>query len=590
MTENAPQIGQIEGAVGNIMASKAIEEASNLSVNAASPKKKKLKKHCRKAAQLIQQNKFIEAQKEALAALDIDETSPLANHVAAIALDRMDKFELALQFYNRAIKYEPNNAELYRNTGLLCWRMNKLDAAETFFRLESQIAPDCWQPKNNLGNVLRDKGELDSSIELLRTALYQHPEQSELWSAIGSTAIFQLQTEEAIQFHTEAVRLAPSSGRAHHNLGFTHLTDGNCNEAVAHFDNALKYHDEGSFSQIATLNARSNALLAIGDLEKGWKEYEIRQHKHAPDFLDFLIPLPHWKDEDLKGKKLLLVGEQGLGDEVLFSSMLNDVLELIGNDGTLGVAIEPRLIPLFERSFPKIDFYGHKTGTVEGIKKRVILNQEDIKHFDFWAPLGAPLKHIRTDLSQFAQPIEGFLKPDPERVAYWKAELEKLPSGPKTGLVWKSAVMDIKRGRNFAGFDAWRPILQTPGITWINLQYGDAANDLKFAKEKLGVNIHTLEGIDLKQDLDDITALCQALDLVVGPMNATTNLAAAAGAPFWLLWPQNAWTKLGTDQMPWYPNTKMYCPKALNNWTPAINSLAHDLEAEVQNLNKEKAA
>ena len=588
MTDNVPQISQIDGAVGNIMASKAIEEASNLSVNAASPKKKKLKKHCRKAAQLIQQNKFIEAQKEALAALDIDETSPLANHVAAIALDRMDKFELALQFYNRAIKYEPDNAELYRNTGLLCWRMNKFDAAEKLFRLESQIAPDSWQPKNNLGNVLRDKGELDSSTELLRSAIYQHPEQSELWSAIGSTAIFQLQTEEAIQFHTEAVRLNPSSGRAHHNLGFTHLTDGDCAEAVKHFDNALKFHAEDSFAQIASLNARSNALLATGDLDKGWKEYEIRTHKHAPDFVNFIIPLPHWQNEELAGKKLLLVGEQGLGDEVLFSSMLNDVQNIIGTEGKLGVATEARLIPLFERSFPKIEFFAHKTGTLEGIKSRVVVDQENIKDYDFWAPLGAPLKLIRNDISKFAQPDEGFLMPDPDRVAYWKAALAKLPAGRKAGLVWKSAVMDIKRGRSFAGFDMWRPILETPDITWINLQYGDADDELRRAKDKFGINIHTLDGIDLKQDLDDITALCQALDLVVGPMNATTNLAAAAGTPFWLLWPKNAWTNLGTGQMPWYPNTRTYSPKTLKNWTPAINALASDLKTASNG--KEKAA
>lgn len=582
MTQIAQQIGPTEGAVGNIMASQAISDATNLSVNASSPKIKKLRRHSRKAAQFLNQNKYTEAQAEAIAALDIDQNNALANHIAAIALDRQDRYELALQFYNRAIQADPGNAEIYRNVGLLVWRMNKLDAAEKFFRLEGQIAPNDWQPKNNLGNVLRDKGQLDDSIELLRSALYQHPEIAELWTAIGSTAIYQLQTQEALQFHEEAIRLDPKSARGHHNLGFTHLTDGELNKAIEHLTTALEFHTDGSFDQIASLNARSNALLASGNLKEGWKEYDIRLHRHAPDYVDFLMPLPAWQNEDVKGKKLLLVGEQGLGDEILFASVLNDAIDLVGPEGTLGVSVEPRLYDLFKRSFPNIEIFTHKTGKIGEVKKRAIVEQDAIESYDYWAPLGAPLKHLRNDISNFEQPRDGFLKPDQERVAHWKAELEKLPQGRKAGILWKSGVMDIRRGRNFAGFDAWKPVLQVPGITWINLQYGEAEDDLKRARDNFGVEIHTLPAIDLKQDLDDIAALSQALDLIVGPMNATTNLAAASGTPFWLLWPRTAWTQLGTGKMPWYPNTHTYSPKELKNWTPAIQSLAADLKADTE--------
>ncbi len=582
MSEIAKNSGSPEGAVGDIMSSKAISDASSLSINAASPKIKKLRKHCRKSAQLLGQEQYAEAAKEALAALDINEKDSLANHVAAIAMDRLDRFDVALQLYNRAIQAEPQNAEIYRNVGLMAWRMNKLDVAEQFFRLEGQVAPDSWQPKNNLGNVLRDKSQLDDSIELLRAALYQHPEIPELWTAIGSTAIYQLQTDEAIQFHSEAVRLDPNNAKAHHNLGFTHLTDKDPAQAIIHFDDALKLHKPNSFDAVASLNARSNALLAVGRLEEGWKEYEVRHNKHAPDFTQFLMSMPLWENQDIKGKRLLLVGEQGLGDEVLFSSVLNDVIELLGPDGQLGVAVERRLVPLFKRSFPRAEIMSHKTGKPDGIQKRAVVEQEQADTYDYWAPLGGPLKHLRNDIAAFKQPSDGFLVPDPERVAHWKRELEKLPPGRKAGILWKSGVMDVKRGRSFAGFESWKPILKTPNITWIKLQYGDADADVEMAKNKFGIDIHTLPGIDLKQDLDDISALSKALDLVVGPMNATTNLAGAVGTPFWLLWPQTVWTQLGTKQMPWYPNTRTYSPEQLKNWGPAISQLAKDLAEDVK--------
>ncbi|MFC7291572.1 tetratricopeptide repeat protein [Hirschia litorea] len=580
MNEIAQNITAPEGSVGDTMSSKAISDATNLSINAASPKIKKLRKHCRKSAQLLEQEQYAEAAKEALAALDINEKDSLANHVAAIAMDRLDRFDVALQLYNRAIQAEPQNAEIYRNVGLMAWRMGKLDVAEQFFRLEGQIAPDSWQPKNNLGNVLRDKSQLDDSIELLRAALYQHPEVPELWTAIGSTAIYQLQTDEAIQFHSEAVRLDPNNAKAHHNLGFTHLTDKDPAQAIIHFEDALKLHKPNTFDAVASLNARSNALLSVGRLEEGWKEYEIRHNHFAPDFTQFLMPMPLWESQDIKGKKLILVGEQGLGDEVLFSSVLNDMLKMIGPEGQLGVAVERRLVPLFKRSFPQIEVFSHRTGKSDGIQRRVVVENEEIKKYDLWAPLGAPLKHLRNDISDFKQPNDGFLVPDPDRVAHWKGELEKLPAGRKSGILWKSGVMDVKRGRSFAAFEAWKPILTTPDITWINLQYGDADADIKLAKDKFRIDIHTLSGIDLKQDLDDITALSKALDLVVGPMNATTNLAGAVGTPFWLLWPKTVWTQLGTGQMPWYPNTRTYSPDQLKNWAPAIARLASDLAQE----------
>jgi hypothetical protein len=167
-------------------------------------------------------------------------------------------------------------------------------------------------------------------------------------------------------------------------------------------------------------------------------------------------------------------------------------------------------------------------------------------------------------------------------VAHWKAELDKLPSGPKAGILWKSGVMNLRRSHHFSQFEMWKPILNTEGLVWINLQYGDASNEISLAAEKWGIQIHTLEGLDLKQDLDDICALSKALDMVVGPMNASTNIAAAAGTPFYLLWPRTAWTLLGSQTMPWYPDVKVFSPETVANRSPAIKELATSLAEDTQ--------
>jgi hypothetical protein len=93
------------------------------------------------------------------------------------------------------------------------------------------------------------------------------------------------------------------------------------------------------------------------------------------------------------------------------------------------------------------------------------------------------------------------------------------------------------------------------------------------AKAELGLDIWTPPGIDLKNDLADLAALCCALDLTVGPANATTNIAAA-GAPVWLISTPGAWPRLGTDRYPWYPQVRVFLPDAYNQWAPVMAEVA----------------
>jgi len=174
----------------------------------------------------------------------------------------------------------------------------------------------------------------------------------------------------------------------------------------------------------------------------------------------------------------------------------------------------------------------------------------------------------------------GYLQPAPERVSYWREVLASAPAGPKVGLLWKSGVLTRGRGRFFSPFEAWEPVLRTPGVTFVNLQYDDCAAEMQLARERYGVEIWNPPVIDLKQDLDDVTALSCALDLVIGFSNANFNLAAAAGGPAWLIAPKGVWTPLGTDRYPWYPQVRLYQTAAYAEWEPVMAKIAADLREE----------
>jgi hypothetical protein len=297
-----------------------------------------------------------------------------------------------------------------------------------------------------------------------------------------------------------------------------------------------------------------------------------------PGYFEFPTDRPLWSAQcDLTGSALLVVGEQGLGDEMMFANLIPDMLKAIGPEGHLTIAVESRLVTLFQRSFPGATVLAHITTKFNG---RVLRAIPDLDHdsIDLWTPMGSPLQRFRPSAEAFPRK-PGFLKADPARVEHWRGLLRDHP-GPKVGLLWKSLKLDGGRLKHYTPFDQWRAVLETPGATFVNLQYGDCQAELAQARAELGLEIWRPPRIDLKQDLDDVAALCCAMDVVIGPPNATSSLAGACGAPLWMISTPAAWPRLGTQAYPWYPQARVFFPETLNRWDDTMRAIA-DALAEV---------
>jgi len=379
-------------------------------------------------------------------------------------------------------------------------------------------------------------------------------------------------------FYEEAARLAPSFARAYHNLGFAYQHLSQMDKALVSYDRALELVTDPA-ERIETLHSRSICLIGLGKIEEGFREYEIRNNERFRCYFHHMINAPRWNGEDVRGKKLLLVGEQGLGDEIMFSTILPDAYEAVGETGKLQICVDPRMIPLYKRSFPnaEVGTYDDRTLIDDNGNKALRLVpfiKENMP--DYWAPMGSALQYYRKSLSDF--PHKQFLFPDDKRVAEFRKKLAALP-GKKVGICWRSMLMTGKRAKYFSPIDAWGDLLKTPGITFVNLQYGDSAPDIARAEEKFGVKIHSMEGLDLKDDIDGTAALCRALDLVISAPTAAAHTAASVGAEVWYLSVGLGWPQLGTAQYPWYANTRVYWPEKFGDWDAVMPRFAGDLAA-----------
>jgi len=522
---------------------------------------------------------LVKAGQWALKATEADSENPKAFHVLAMALERMGHLHKALVTYERAFELDPQDPELLINLGLTAWNLKLTDGAIKMFRLYVGICPDSPLGYNNLGSSLADIGAVEEAIEILRAALYQMPEEAILWNSLATVLAENSRADESLIFYEEAARLEPGFARAYHNLGYAYQHLSQLDKALSSYDKALELVIDPA-ERIETRHSRSICLIGLGKLDEGFREYEIRNNERFRCYFHHLIDAPRWHGENLRGKKILLVGEQGLGDEIMFSNILPDVQAAVGDEGKLQICVDPRMIPLYQRSFPKAEVgtYDDRTLIDDNGNKalRLVPFASKGNKPDFWAPMGSALQYYRKSLADF--PKKEFLVPDPVRVSAFREKINALP-GKKVGICWRSMLMNDKRAKYFSPIDAWGEILKTPGITFVNLQYGDSGPDIARAEEKFGVRIHQVEGLDLKDDIDGTAALCLALDLVVSAPTAAAHTAASVGAPVWLLSVGLGWPQLSTDEYPWYANTKVYWPEKFGDWDAVMPCFAADLAA-----------
>lgn len=516
----------------------------------------------------------------ALKALQQDEHSGFGWYLLAIGLERAGDFPNSIAAYESALKLLPDHAEVANDLGRLAFRLGMIPQAEALFRHFLVRYPDHPEGANNLACAIRDQGRHDEAIELLRPAIIKSPEAFMLWNTMGTIVSNQGDFANALIFFEEAIRLAPTFAKARYNRGNAKLLLGDAEGANIDCEKALSGVLAEDERQMMLLS-HSTILLNLGRVGEGWDAYEARLHPQFNDRTNFAIGLPRWAPGvDLAGKTLLVVGEQGLGDEVLFGNLLPDLIERLGPDGRLLLSVETRLVPLFQRAFPTAEVGAHATYIVGGRLTRVAPIVETTgTAIDLWTPIGSLLREFRRSVAAYPS-REAYLTPDPDRVAYWREQLDREPAGPKIGVLWKSAVSKDARHRYFSPFEAWAPVLTQPGATFVNLQYGDCAEELAQAKRDMGVEIWSPPGIDLKQDLDDVAALCCALDLVVGFSNATLNIAGACGVPAFLISTPGAWPRLGeTKAYPWYPGTRIFLPPGFGQWDAVMDEVAQALGA-----------
>ena len=478
------------------------------------------------------------------------------------ALRDLGRSQDAVASYRRAVELNPGFADALNNMGRVMADLGEHDDAISSFNSACAITPEDAWIHSNLGNVYRGLGRFEDAIDAHRRAVALDPESIEYRSNLGAALIDIGLTEEAADEFRRALEAVPGDPGFLRGLGNARVDQGRIEDAKAAYAEALAAEPDNPMTHYLL----GRALLLDGDFDPGWREFAWRFQVASLGMRDpDILPQAPWQGEDVTGKTILVWGEQGVGDEVLFSGQIPDLLTQGAN---VIMECDPRLTPLYERSFDGVRCIAKTDPPSEGARS---------PHIDFQIPSGNLGRWLRPGLDSFPA-HDGYLRPDEKQRDALRQRYRDGDDVLLVGIAWSSN--NIKLGRHKSmPLSALHPLSGSPGVRLFDLQYGDTDADRMDFADATGTAIIHDDTIDQVADLDAFAAQVAALDLVISVSNTTVHIAGAMGVPTWVLLnatPLSCWMRDG-EESPWYPSVRLFRQTEAGEWDDVVGRAAREL-------------
>jgi len=402
-----------------------------------------------------------------------------------------------------------------------------------------------------LGFIWLQSGKEAFAYQMFRRALQENTKSHQVWTSVGRAAYELGQFKEAINCFVEAVRINPEYVLAYSNMSATlvHLSD---------WDGAQKAAEMALELDPSDLNARMNlshCYLAQGHWKAGWEAWGLSlggKFRKEWTYGDE----PRWNGE--KGRRLVVYGEQGVGDEMSYASCIPDAISCCEK---VFVDCDPKLEGLFRRSFPGAIVHGTRRDDSPDWVQNADINAR--------CAIGGLPEFFRLKTEDF--PGTPYLVADPERRLMWKSLFDAW-GGKTVGICTRGGIKRTNETGRDIGFNAWLPILHRKGYNFVSLDY--KARDTQFFEELHGVKIHKFPFATESSDYDDVAALIAELHCVIGVNTAALHCAGALGVPTIALIPEHMQWRYAIDPMPWYKSMKLWYQKG--SWEHTLNALQWD--------------
>jgi len=518
--------------------------------------------------------------------LALSPQNPAAHNNIGVALKELKRLEEALANFDEALALAPDFADAYNNRGDVLRDLNRTDEALASLDKALALNPGHAGAYNNRGNVLRDLKRLQDAIASYDGALAFKPDNASAHNNRGVALRDLMRTDEALASFDKALAISPNYAAAYNNRGVVLQELRRPHEALVSFDNALaispdyaeayanrgnvlrdlKRLDEALTSYNAALAINSNyadayrnkslLLLLTGKYSEGWSLYEwrLKSNDAGANYRNF--PKLAWRgSEDIRGKKLLIQAEQGLGDVIQFCRYLPQ-LHALGAD--LIVEVPESLLTLIS--------------TLD-CPMGLVAKGARLPEFDAYCPMMSLPYVFRTAVSTVPARIP-YLFSDPNKVGRWQKKLGN-KTGSRIGITWSGAEKHNNDQSRSISLDEFLPLTELPNFEWHSLQKEYRKPDFEILKRRPAIRQHQHELVDFS----DTAALIEYMDLVITVDTSIAHLTGAMAKPTWILipfCPDWRWM-LDRKDTPWYPTATLYRQSQIGDWRGVVDAVRWDL-------------
>lgn len=516
------------------------------------------------------------------------------------ALRGVERIDEASACYQAALRLNPDYAEALNNLSELLILLERPEEALANTEKALRLKPEYAEALSNRGGALLALDRPQEAVDCLDRALRANPAMPKALNNRSQVLAKLHQFDDALASANQTLGLYPASPDAHFTRGSVLSEMRRLHEAIADFDKAIAikpdylpalvsrgaalFHTDqyetarydfitairlSKTPDMATSRAHlslGTMLLLNGEFEQGWREFAWRWG--TSDFKEALpgFQQPRWDGTPTPGH-VLVWREQGIGDQILYASML---AEARSRAGRLTVAVDQRLHPLLRRSFPTCHFT-----TVEAA-----LQQSDA--FDFQLSMGDLGTFLRGSVDDCMVNRKAFLTADSIRSDALHRELRRTHSGRICGLSWSSKHNTVGDRKSIALADLV-PVLSVADCQFVDLQYGDTREERARLSSTRGLQVTRVESVDNFDDIDGLAALIDACDVIVTISNTTAHLAGALGKQVFLLLPRSVgrfwWWQAGRSDALWYPHVRIFRQSTDGDWTGVIREVRDALAA-----------
>ena len=353
--------------------------------------------------------------------------------------------------------------------------------------------------------------------------------------------------EQALQCYARAFVQDPDCAAAFNNYGNVMRECGYPDRAIPFLQHAIVLNPN---NVTAKFNLAVSWLL-MGNYQQGWPAYETRWNYEHLAGTEPQFAQPRWSGQDLNGKTILVIGEQGHGDCIQFVRFVYN-LHMMG--ARVKLQVTDGLIPLLGTSdIMQVAAYG-----------------TDMGEFDYWIPIMSIPGILGVTLDNLPR-IQSYMNANTGLMKQWQDRL-----GPKykmrVGFSWsgrRDAWLNQHKG---VPFDQVLSMIQRHAeYEWISLQ-ADATADEEQALAGAGVRLWP----GSINSFADTAALMMHLDVVIGVDTAVTHLAGALGRPVWVM--LNAFATdwrwlLDRDSSPWYSSARLFRQPTMGDWPSVLKKI-----------------